>query len=322
MGGGEEQRAVDAVGDDVLVEQRLLLVGVVARRRGESRPAGPSWRSARRATNPATTRPSRTAVTRSNSTVAAAVIARTAASPRVERISAREAGDPDHVDGGGDQHAGQRRERDVGDPAGGHQHDHEQDQRMGQRRQPRGRPGADVHRGSRDRGGGRDAAEQRGAQVGQPLADELAVGVVALARRSSRRPPWPTAGSPGRPGRRRRPRAAAGRRARPSGTWGSSGAGSPVGISPIVAAPSSSAELATVAAITAIKETGQSGPDPCPDQDDARSRPRSRRGRPRGVGGPGLDGAPGQRQHLLGVDVHAEGSGQLLQRDDRRDAER
>ena len=30
VGGGEEQRAVDAVGDDVLVEQRLLLVGVVA----------------------------------------------------------------------------------------------------------------------------------------------------------------------------------------------------------------------------------------------------------------------------------------------------
>ncbi len=30
VGGGEEQRAVDAVGDDVLVEQGVFLVGVVA----------------------------------------------------------------------------------------------------------------------------------------------------------------------------------------------------------------------------------------------------------------------------------------------------
>ena len=135
----------------------------------------------RRATNPATTRPSRTAVTRSNSTVAAAVIARTAASPRVDRISAARLDTRTMWIGGGDQHAGQGGERDLGDPARGHQHDHEQDQRMGQRRQPRGRPGTDVHRGSRDRGGRRDSAEQRGAQVGQSLTDELAVGVVALA---------------------------------------------------------------------------------------------------------------------------------------------
>ena len=42
-------------------------------------------------------------------------------------------------------------------------------------------PGADVDGGARDRRGRRDAAQERGHQVGEPLAEQLAVGVVAFA---------------------------------------------------------------------------------------------------------------------------------------------
>ena len=87
VGGTEEQRPVQAVGDDVLVDERLLLVGVVAvveRDLVEPRRA----RHLLQREAPATMNPRMTAVTRSRAMVAAAVMTRTAASPRVERSSA------------------------------------------------------------------------------------------------------------------------------------------------------------------------------------------------------------------------------------------
>lgn len=52
---------------------------------------------------------------------------------------------------------------------------------MGERGQLRTRAGAHVHRRTGDGGGGRDPAEHGGGEVGQPLAEEFAIGVVALA---------------------------------------------------------------------------------------------------------------------------------------------
>ena len=216
MGGGEEQRAVDAVGDDVLVEQRALLVGVVAARRGAPRRAGPSLAVCRRAKNPATTRPSSTAVTRSNSDRRDRGDRQDGGVAARRAQQRREAGDLDHLHGRGDQDAGQRRERDLGHPARGRPAPPGAARSVGQGGQPGRGSGAHVDGGPRDRGGGGDAAEERGHR-GWPGPGRPARGRSRGARRrSSRRPPSPRAGSPAPPARRPRRRAAAGRRARPS----------------------------------------------------------------------------------------------------------
>ena len=102
-----------------------------------------------------------------------------------ERVAARDphqgaqARHLDHPHRGGDEHPGQRGERDPADDGREREHDDEQHDRVDDRGQPRACPGPDVDRGAGDRGRGRDAAEQRGGEVGQALPEQLAVGVVA-----------------------------------------------------------------------------------------------------------------------------------------------
>ena len=81
--------------------------------------------------------------------------------------------------------------------------DDEQHERVDERGQPGRGAAADVDCGARDGGGRGDAAEERAREVGDALAEQLAVWVVARRTRSWRRRRWPTAGSPARPGRRR-----------------------------------------------------------------------------------------------------------------------
>ena len=92
-----------------------------------------------------------------------------------------EAREADHLHGGGDEHAGQRRDRDHADPPGRHEHDDEQDDRMADGGQPGGGTGADVDGGPRDGRCCRDAAEERCRKVGNALSQELAVRVVPLS---------------------------------------------------------------------------------------------------------------------------------------------
>ena len=140
----------------------------------------------------------------------------------------------------------------------------EQDQRMGQRRQPRGRPGADVDRGSRDRarspGSRRTAgspgwpapgrrARGRSRDAGPTLIPSATVADSRLSRAA--RAATATAGSS------RASRSA-------SGIRGSCGAGSPVGIRPIVAAPSSERGVGQGGCDHRDQGDRQAGPDPCP----------------------------------------------------------
>ena len=85
----------------------------------------------------------------------------------------------DHAHGRRDEDAGECGQRDPRDDVGEGEHDDEQHHGVHDRGQPRARAGADVDGGARDRRGRRDAAEQRRHEVGQALTEQLAVGVVA-----------------------------------------------------------------------------------------------------------------------------------------------
>ena len=63
------------------------------------------------------------------------------------------------------------------------------------------------------------------------------------------------------------------------------------------------------------------GPEPCAHQDDAGDRDRDGQGRPGRCADPGRDRPPCQDQRLLGMHVHAERRGHLLERDDDGNAE-
>ena len=102
-----------------------------------------------------------------------------------ERVGARgprhrpDVVDVDHPHGGHHQHAGERGERDVGNELGAGEHDAEQHDRVDDRRQAGGRAGLHVHGRTGDRTGGRHPTEQRRHDVGEALADQFAVRVVA-----------------------------------------------------------------------------------------------------------------------------------------------
>ena len=90
-------------------------------------------------------------------------------------------GDLDHLDCRGNEDAGESSQRDVTDVRCGDDHHRQQGDGMGHRRQPGSRARPDVDRGSRDRRGRRDAAEERNNEVGHTLPEQLPVGVVAFA---------------------------------------------------------------------------------------------------------------------------------------------
>ena len=179
--GAEEERAVEAVGDDVLVEQRRP-PRRASRRRTRSAPFGDRVRvarDARSASSAATAIPISTATMRSNATVAAAVSTSTTASDAGGAQHHAHVVDVDHAHRGDHQHAGERGERDARDER----------RHRGRRRRAsttawmiadrRVRPpDAHVHRGAGDRAGGGHAAEQRRDEVGEALAEQLAVGIV------------------------------------------------------------------------------------------------------------------------------------------------
>ena len=285
VGGGEEQRAVEPVGDDVLGEQALLLGAVVAGLRAgpaRSRAAAGDGRAGPGRT--ATTMPTATAVTRSNTTVTAKVSASTRASPRVDAGQRAQRADLDHPHRGGEQHAGQRRQRDAGRPAAPRPSTiTASSDGVGQRGQPRARAGADVDGGTGDRGGGRDAAEQRRDEVGQALAEQLAVGVVALVHGHRRRRRWPTAGSPApRAPRRRARRAAAWRPRRDRGSSATVRA-APAGSAPMRATSRPATSATTVAS------------------DDGEQRERQRRAASAGAEQHHRGDADGQRRRRPGA---------------------
>ena len=84
-----------------------------------------------------------------------------------------------HVPGDIGEHAGECGERDVAGERRGDQHEDEQEERVQHARHRPMRAGPHIGRGAGDGAGGADAAEQRGADVGEALRDQLAVGAVA-----------------------------------------------------------------------------------------------------------------------------------------------
>ncbi|MCY1413089.1 hypothetical protein D9M71_285140 [compost metagenome] len=86
-----------------------------------------------------------------------------------------------HVVGDHEEDRRQRAERDVRGQRGEHQHDQGQGRRMDDPRQRAVAAVADVGRGAGDGAGGGEAAEQRRGDVGDALADQFLVGVVAGA---------------------------------------------------------------------------------------------------------------------------------------------
>ena len=273
-------------------------------------------------------RPRTTAVTRSKATVAAAVTTSTKASPRLARSERRGRSTTSTIrTRGGDEHAGQRRERDAADDG--------REQR-GRRAagtsgvddggEPRGRAAADVDRGARDRRGGGHAAEQRADQVGHALAEQLPVGVVALATRSSRRRRSPTAGSRAR--RARRPRAAGTSRSgevAPRGPPAAAVPGGPTGSAPMRGDVEAS-DLAQRRwpSTTASSEPGRPGRSRAASSITATTPSViSRRGTSAGRGTRTARAERRGRDDVVAVEpVDAERRRHLLERDDQRDAER
>ncbi len=108
----------------------------------------------------------------------------------------------------------------------------------------------------------------------------------------------------------------------PAGRRGGGGAGSPVGMSPIGAAPRPRAEFVDGGGDHREQRAWPARSEPGQREDHRRRRERRCQGGTQtGLRRPGTDGASGQDEHLLGVRRHAERGGQLLQADDRRDAD-
>ena len=166
-------------------EQRVLRAVVRRRRPRAARGSATALRCGRRArsaSSAATATPISTATMRSNTTVAAAV------SDEHDGVGARGAehradvADLDHPHRGDHEHAGQRRQRDAGhEPAAEAARRASSTSAWTIAATPGAGAGPHVDRGAGDRAGGGHAAEERRREVGQALAEQLAVGVVALA---------------------------------------------------------------------------------------------------------------------------------------------
>ena len=182
MGRAEEQGTLHPVRHDVVVDQRLLLVGVVSgieRHLIEaSRPGHLLEGERARDDEPedhggdqieGDRRDGRDDEDR-----------RIAPGRSQERA---QAGDFDHLEGRRQQDARECGERDPGDPLSRDEHDRQQGERLRDGGQSRSCARTDIDRGPGDGGGRRDAAEERDHEVGHALAEELAVRVVALTHR-------------------------------------------------------------------------------------------------------------------------------------------
>ncbi len=229
----------------------------------------------------------------------------------------------DHPVRGDQQDAGERDQRDPPDQPGGGVDDHRQHQRVSQRSDAGARAGPGVDRRPGDRPRGRQAAAQPGRDVGQPLPEQLPVGIVPRRRRSCRRRPAPTAGSPARRGTPPRPPHRPGRRALPRS--GSAGSGSEEGSEPIRAtcAPDTSTTTVTTATASrlagsdrcsrgsaAVRTTDRASSPSTAQSGRRRTGPRPRRGRRR------RSRRPAWRRrgagHLLRGDHHRDAQGEAL----------
>src|SRR5271157_5503441 len=85
-----------------------------------------------------------------------------------------------HVVGHDHQNAGQRTHGDVADQRRGEQKNTQQGKRVNHSRNRGLRPGADVRGGASDSAGGGEASEHWGKDIGDALADEFNVGIVAV----------------------------------------------------------------------------------------------------------------------------------------------
>ena len=127
----------------------------------------------------ASTSPTSTATVRSKTTVSTKVPTRMVRYCGLKLRSRRELVPLAHVPGHEHQDAGQRGQRHVHRQRRGQQHHRQQRQRMHDAGDRRGRAGAHVGDGARDRAGGRNAAEEGRDEVGHALAHQLLVRVVA-----------------------------------------------------------------------------------------------------------------------------------------------
>jgi len=182
LGGGEEERAVDPEGDDVVLEQGSLLRGVVAE---VVRPQRDLLHA-----HAARHRPQRE---HGGDRDADADGGDEVEGDRHheggrqhDRVGAggpsecEQRGHLDHPHRRGEQDPRQGRERDAAHERGEGGDDHEQHHRVGEGRELGAGAAAHIDRGPGDGRGGRHPAEDRRGQVGQPLPEELAVRVVAL----------------------------------------------------------------------------------------------------------------------------------------------
>ena len=182
MRGGEEQRPVEPVGDDVLVEQRAFLLAVLAGtpwRAGTCSPPGV-------ARDPVQRRQDRHRQSDDHGGDQVDSHRHDEGHDQHGRVPAggphqrADRADLHHPHGRREQHPGQHRERDPPDDTGEPGHDPRQRHGVGERGEPRPGAGPHVDRGAGDRACGGHPAEQGGDEVGDALAEQLAVRVVAL----------------------------------------------------------------------------------------------------------------------------------------------
>ena len=184
--------------------------------------------------------------------------------------------------------------------------------------------GADVDRGAGDRAGRGHAAEQRRDEVGEALAEQLAVGVVAAgvghAVGDLRRQQALDRGERG-DGERRAEQLADAVRAGPTG---SDGVGSESGSAPMRATSEPATSATTVATTTASSDAGS---DRCSRGDQRSSRPRRARRVPSAARLPVAErrraaARAGDGRGVLALGLgDAERGGHLLQEDDHGDAD-
>ena len=129
---------------------------------------------------------------RSRKTVSRKVASSTTASPRELRSKRRELVLLGHVPGDDGEHAGERRERDVGGQRRGEQHEQQEEDRVQDAGDRPVRAGPHIGRGAGDGAGDADAAEQRRADIGRRPAPPVRSSSDGGGR-SCRRPPPPTA---------------------------------------------------------------------------------------------------------------------------------
>ena len=186
------------------------------------------------------------------------------------------------------------------------------------RREPGPSAGPDVDGGAGDGGRRRDATEQRHHEIGDTLAEQLAVGVVVLAHphrvRDGRREQALQRGQ-GRDRDRGKHSAESG----PDGSPGRPGTGMPEGMAPIRASGRSARAVTTVATATAPRASGRLGRKREPSRITPATHDGHQQRQPVRVVDPRADGAERRAEDPLPLRLDTECRGHLLQPDDHRD---